>query len=168
VTTPSARAERPARHPDAPDPGSWRRAHHDVCFGCGDHHPDGLHLRVLIADDLSVRAELTVTERHQGGPGRAHGGVLAAALDEVLGAAAELVDTSLVTGRLECDYLKPVPLGEILHLSAECIAVDGRKIYARGEGRLGSPDGALAVRAAALFMRVPAELPGGARPTAHG
>jgi acyl-coenzyme A thioesterase PaaI-like protein len=159
ATTPPAGAGPPARHPDAPSPGSWRRPHHDVCFGCGDAHPAGLHLRVLIGDELSVHAELVVTDRHQGGPGRAHGGVLAAALDEVLGAAGELVDTSLVTARLECDYLKPVPLGESLHLSAECIAVDGRKIYAQGEGRLGSPDGALAVRAAALFMRVPADRP---------
>jgi acyl-coenzyme A thioesterase PaaI-like protein len=159
MTTPAAGAGLPVRHPDAPAPGSRRPPHHDVCIGCGDAHPSGLRLGVLIGDGLSVRAELTITELHQGGPGRAHGGVLAAALDEVLGAAAELVDTSLVTGRLECDYLKPVSLGETLHLGAECIAVDGRKIYARGEGRLGSPDGPVAVRAAALFMRVPAAVP---------
>lgn len=58
---------------------------------------------------------------------------------------------------LETDYRLPVPVGSRLHLAAECTGVDGRKIWARGEARLGGPDGPLALTAAALFVAVPLE-----------
>ena len=98
-----------------------------------------------------------MTELHQGAPGLAHGGVLAAAFDEVLGAAAELAHLPLVTVRLECDFHRPVPLGATLHLDARCTGIDGRKVYTAGAGRLDAPDGPVAVRAAGLFVKVPPE-----------
>jgi acyl-coenzyme A thioesterase PaaI-like protein len=97
-----------------------------------------------------------VSELHQGAPGLAHGGVLAAAFDEALGAAAELAHQPLVTVRLECDFHKPVPVGATLHITARCTGVDGRKVYTAGAARLG-PDGPVAARAAGLFLAVPPE-----------
>lgn len=104
-----------------------------------------------------MHAEFAVTEYHEGAPGLAHGGVVAAAFDETLGAANELLRIPMVTGRLECDYLRPVPVGAVLFIAATCNAVAGRKIYASAEAHLDAPDGPLAARAAAVFIKVTLE-----------
>ncbi|GAA2879261.1 hypothetical protein GCM10010524_09120 [Streptomyces mexicanus] len=91
---------------------------------------------------------------HQGAPGLAHGGVLATALDETLGSLNWLLRTIAVTGRLETDFVRPVPVGATLYLEAEVTAVAGRKIYSTATGRLDGPGGPVAVRADALFVEV--------------
>jgi rhamnulokinase len=57
-------------------------AHHDLCFGCGTANLFGLQLELEREPDGSVRGRFFVKQDHQGPPGVAHGGVLAAALDE--------------------------------------------------------------------------------------
>jgi acyl-CoA hydrolase len=59
-----------------------------------------------------------------------------------------------VTGRLETDFERPVPVGTTLYLAAEVTAVAGRKIYSTATGRVGGPEGPVAVRADALFIEV--------------
>ncbi|ADI06384.1 hypothetical protein SBI_03263 [Streptomyces bingchenggensis BCW-1] len=145
-------ARAPVRHPDAPAPGDVLGAHYEGCFGCGQEHGLGLELRA--GDGVSVTAEFTVRTGHQGAPGLAHGGVLTAALDEALGALSWLQRVIAVTGRLETDFLRPVPVGTVLHLDARVTAVHGRKIYCMATGRTGGPDGPVAVRADALFIEV--------------
>ncbi|NJQ01990.1 PaaI family thioesterase [Streptomyces zingiberis] len=155
--TPPADAVAPARHSGAPAPGEPLGSHYDHCFGCGGKQPHGLHLEIRAGEGVSATAVLTVREEHQGAPGLAHGGVLAAALDETLGALGWMLRTIAVTGRLETDFVRPVPVGTELHLRAEVTAVHGRKIYATAAGRAGGPEGPLAVRAAALFVAVEVE-----------
>lgn len=142
------------RHPDAPAPGEPLGSHYEQCFGCGGAQAHGLHLQARAGEGVSVTAEFTVRPEHQGAPGLAHGGVLATALDETLGALSWMLRTIAVTGRLETDYLKPVPVGAVLYLEAEVRAVAGRKIYSTATGRIGGPDGPVAVRADALFIEV--------------
>ncbi|MCG0285721.1 PaaI family thioesterase [Streptomyces sp. PSAA01] len=151
--TPPEDAKEPVRHPDAPAPGEPLGAHYDQCFGCG-HQPGGLGLIARAGEDVSVTAEFTVRSGHQGAPGLAHGGVLAAALDETLGSLNWLQRTITVTGRLETDFVRPVPVGTELHLEARVTAVHGRKVYCSATGRIGAPDGPVAVRAQALFIEV--------------
>ncbi|MEU9187616.1 PaaI family thioesterase [Streptomyces sp. NPDC048484] len=151
---PPADAVAPVRHPDAPAPGELLGAHYDQCFGCGGGQPHGLHLEARAADGVRITAEFTVKPAHQGAPGLAHGGVLASALDETLGSLNWLLRTIAVTGRLEADFVRPVPVGSVLYLEAEATAVAGRKIYSSATGRLGGPDGPVAVRADALFIEV--------------
>jgi acyl-coenzyme A thioesterase PaaI-like protein len=153
-TTPPAGARPPVRHPDAPAPGELLGSHYEHCFGCGGAQPHGLHLLARAGEGVSVTAEFTVGPSHQGAPGLAHGGVLATALDETLGSLNWLLRTIAVTGRLETDFLRPVPVGTVLFLRAEATAVAGRKIYCAAEGRTGGPGGPLAVRARALFVEV--------------
>ncbi len=148
---------KPARHPDAPAPGELLGAHYEHCFGCGGGQVHGLHLETRAGEGVSVTAEFTVQSAHQGAPGLAHGGILAAALDETLGSLNWLLRTIAVTGRLETDFLRPVPVGATLHLAAEVTAVARRKIYSSATGRIGGPDGPLAVRAEALFVEVAVE-----------
>jgi acyl-coenzyme A thioesterase PaaI-like protein len=147
-------ATAPVRHPDAPAPGELLGTHYEHCFGCGPAQSHGLHLVTTAGEGVSVTAEFTVQAAHQGAPGLAHGGVLVSALDETLGSLNWLLRTIAVTGRLESDFVRPVPVGATLHLAARCTAVAGRKIYSTAEGRVGGPDGPVAVRAEALFVEV--------------
>jgi acyl-coenzyme A thioesterase PaaI-like protein len=102
-----------------------------------------------------ITAQFTVTENHQGAPGLAHGGLLSLAFDEALGKLMWLLRAPAVTARLETDFLKPVPMGSTLHITAKITGQVSRKVYSSAEGRLNTPDGPLAVRAAALYVIVP-------------
>ncbi|OQR62943.1 thioesterase [Streptomyces maremycinicus] len=154
---PPADAVKPVRHPDAPVPGELLGAHYEHCFGCGGEQTHGLHLEARAGEGVTVTAEFTVQPAQQGAPGLAHGGVLATALDETLGSLNWLLRTIAVTGRLETDFVRPVPVGTTLYLEAEVTAVAGRKIYSSVTGRIGGPGGPLAVRADALFIEVAVE-----------
>lgn len=156
-TVPPADAREPVRHPEAPEPGARLGSHYEYCFGCGSGQPHGLQMDIRAGEGVSVTAEFTVREAHQGAPGLAHGGVLAAALDETMGSLSWLLRSIVVTGHLETDYLRPVPVGTELHLSAQCTAEHGRKVFITGQARAGSPQGPVAVRARALFVRVDTE-----------
>lgn len=150
-------ATEPVRHPGAPAPGEPIGSHYEQCFGCGGGQPHGLHLEVRADEGVSITAEFTVSPAHQGAPGLAHGGVLTAALDEALGSLSWMLRVISVTGRLETDFVRPVPVDARLHLRAAVTAVHGRKIYASATGRIGGPDGPVAVRADALFIEVKVE-----------
>ena len=145
----------PQRHPKAPPIGSQIPSHFGHCFGCGELHPTGLHLVAHAGNGVDLTAEFTVTENLQGAPGLAHGGLLSLAFDEALGKLMWLLRAPAVTARLETDFLRPVPMGSTLHISARITGQVSRKVYCEAEGRLNSPDGDIAVKAAALFVIVP-------------
>jgi len=155
--TPPADAVLPPRSPLAPAPGTVIGSHYDDCFGCGPHHPHGLQLVAVAGEQLDVTAQFTVKTAHQGGPGLAHGGVLVSAMDETLGTLNWLLGAPAVTGRLETDFVRPVPVDSVLHIHARVTGVHGRKVYSAAEGRIGSPDGPVAIRAQALFVQVKLE-----------
>jgi len=154
-TTPPEGAAIPERHPKAPPIGSKIPSHFGHCFGCGDLHPTGLHLVAYAGAGANITAQFTVTQNHQGAPGLAHGGLLSLAFDEALGKLMWLLRSPAVTGRLETDFLKPVPMGSTLHITAEITGQVNRKVYTSAEGRLNSVDGPVVVRAAALYVIVP-------------
>ncbi|MFM8628471.1 MAG: PaaI family thioesterase [Candidatus Nanopelagicus sp.] len=156
-TTPADDAVMPPRHPKAPAIGSQIPSHFGYCFGCGELHKSGLHLVAIAGKELGLTGKFTVTENHQGAPGLAHGGLLSLAFDEALGKLMWLIRTPAVTGRLETDFLLPVPVGRTLYIDARITGQAGRKIYTKAEGRLDSPTGDIAVKAAALFISVPME-----------
>jgi acyl-coenzyme A thioesterase PaaI-like protein len=154
-TTPPDGASIPERHSKAPEIGTKIPSHFGHCFGCGELHPTGLHLVAHAGAGADLTAEFTVTENHQGAPGLAHGGLLSLAFDEALGKLMWLIRSPAVTARLETDFLKPVPMGTTLHITARITGQVNRKVYTAAEGRLGGPDGEVAVKAAALFVIVP-------------
>lgn len=139
----------------APDSREMRPLppHYVLCFGCGGEHPTGLHLAV-VGGGRRVEGSFEVTEHHQGAPGLAHGGVLAAAVDEAMGFLLWLLAVPAVTAHLEVDYRRPVPVGTRLHLEGEVERVEGRKIRTRMTARM---DGEIAVEARALFIAVGVE-----------
>lgn len=128
-------------------------SHFDLCFGCGPHHPTGLHLQMDGAGK-EVRGWFDVKEHHQGAPGLAHGGVISAAMDEGMGFLLWLLATPAVTAHIEVNFRRPVPVGARLRLGGRIDRVDGRKLYASMTGHLGED---LAVDAKALFLTVDVE-----------
>jgi acyl-coenzyme A thioesterase PaaI-like protein len=154
-TTPPTGAVIPQRHPQSPQTGTQIPSHFKHCFGCGELHPTGLHLVAHVGQGADITAEFVVTENHQGAPGLAHGGLLALAFDEALGKLMWLLRAPAVTARLETDFLKPVPIGTRLYITARISGQVNRKVYSEAEGRLDGPDGEIAVRAASLFVIVP-------------
>jgi acyl-coenzyme A thioesterase PaaI-like protein len=151
---PPVETEPLAKHPDAPGPGDKLEIHYDQCFGCGDVD-SGLHIRSEVGQQSLVHSQFAVTEAHQGAPGLAHGGLLACAFDEALGAAVgNMLRRPAVTGKLETDFLRPVPVGSTLFIATKLDGVAGRKIYASADGHLDAEDGPVAVRARAVFVEV--------------
>ena len=106
-TTPPADAVIPNRHVKAPAVGTQIPSHFGHCFGCGELHESGLHLVAIAGSGLDLTGKFTVTDKHQGAPGLAHGGLLSLAFDEALGKLMWLIRTPAVTGRLDS------PTGEI-------------------------------------------------------
>lgn len=93
---------------------------------------------------------------HQGAPGIAHGGVVAAAFDEVLGGLHWVLGVPWVTGRLLSEFVRPVPVGTELDLRAEVVSIAGRRAYCRGWAYQADEEAesALYARAAGVFVVV--------------
>jgi acyl-coenzyme A thioesterase PaaI-like protein len=130
-------------------------SHYRWCVGCGADHPAGLHMRVVAGEGMTMESRLEVGEFHQGAPGLAHGGIIATAMDEAMGVLNRLLLVPAVTVHLEVDYVRPVPVGSVLHIRTSIVGHVGRKIYTAGSARLDDPEGPEAVNSAALFLQVP-------------
>jgi acyl-coenzyme A thioesterase PaaI-like protein len=92
-----------------------RLAHHDLCFGCGLANVFGLHLELArVPDDGdAVTGRFFVKQDHQGPPGAAHPGVVAAALQEALALAA-----GAHPARVQIEHLAPAPVGTFVEITA--------------------------------------------------
>jgi acyl-coenzyme A thioesterase PaaI-like protein len=126
--------------------------HYPTCFGCGPQAQAGMHLEVRLEGD-EVATDYAFTDRHSGAPGIAHGGTVAALVDDLLGYALYLVREPGVTRRLEIDYLKPVLVGVEYAVRGRVDRRDGRKIFTSCEAT--APDGTVVLRATGLFVVVP-------------
>jgi len=119
------------------------------CFICGANNPIGLKTRPS-RDEAAGRAWLSVVipAEFQGWAGVAHGGIIAALLDEVCAYAVMGVSKQIVTAELTIRYLKPVPVGREVTVAAElrervrrAISVDAQltcdgETLARAEARM--------------------------------
>jgi acyl-coenzyme A thioesterase PaaI-like protein len=122
--------------------------HHELCFGCGRTNLFGLLLEVEEVAPGAVAGRCFIKQDHQGADGgRAHEGVVAAALVEAMGLACG-VDARTVSLELSLDA--PAPVGAFVELSARVESRDGqlanasatatadRRVVARARGRFRS------------------------------
>ena len=121
------------------------------CFGCGPENERGLQLQFRLEGDLVV-GDLHLVPWLGGGPGVAHGGILATFLDELMGHAAIAHGIGAVTATFEIRYLRPMPIGSVLRGEAWLARREGRKLWIEAEGRDGS--GQVRLEARALYMAV--------------
>jgi acyl-coenzyme A thioesterase PaaI-like protein len=129
-----------------------RLLHHDLCFGCGQANLFGLQLELEQSPDGGVDGRFFVKQDHQGPPGYAHGGVIAAALDEAMALVLLAESTPAVTARLEVDLLAPAPVGTFVRVDARLEESDARALRLRARAR--SEDGDELAVGRGVFVRV--------------
>jgi acyl-coenzyme A thioesterase PaaI-like protein len=88
------------------------------------------------ANDRYV-AWATYSPAYEGPSGHVHGGFVAAAFDDILGAAQTLSGIAGYTGTLTVKMLKPTPLNKRIDYAAGVDRVEGRKIYVWGTADCG-------------------------------
>jgi acyl-coenzyme A thioesterase PaaI-like protein len=134
-------------------PDGGNRTHFPDCIVTGPANPMGIAAHIVRDGDEAL-LRTTLGEAFEGAPGRAHGGVVAALFDEVLGFVLSIVKTPAYTGRLTVSYRAPTPLGVELELRARLRSRHGRKLHMEGEARHGEE---LIAEAEALFIAVDPE-----------
>lgn len=129
------------------------------CFVCGLDNPVGLHLVFYETSPGEVSAEVLLEEKYEGFPDMAHGGVVAAMLDEACGRALMGSDPRhprfMYTARLEIRYRQHVPLNQPLRLQGKALKDRGR--LATASASLTTLDGKVLAEADALLVDVPEE-----------
>lgn len=121
------------------------------CFGCGPAHPRGLHVRCFVTPE-GVASPIIIEPDYEGPPGAAHGGIVAAYLDEVLsGTVARAIGRSAVTGELTVRYVKPVPTATPLLGRGWLVADHGRYVDVAGQLQRLAGDETLATARARFF-----------------
>ncbi len=88
-------------------------------------------LRLQEHDGVIV-ALATFGQAYEGPPGCVHGGYVAAAFDEVLGATQSLSGAPGMTGTLTIRYESPTPLKQELRFEGRLAGVERRKIFTEG------------------------------------
>jgi hypothetical protein len=116
----------------------------------GRTNPMGIGLQVRRSDD-AVIANTTLGAAFEGAPGRAHGGVVAAILDETMGYVLPVIGELAYTASLTIDYVAPAPLHELLRITARLRDRAGRKLWIEA---VGTSEAGTFVRAEALFLAV--------------
>ncbi len=96
--------------------------------------PEGNRYRVRYFKNPAgeLRARVWFGPETEGPPGHAHGGAMAAVLDEVLGLAAWTAGYPVVVGNLNVSFRNPLPLGEVVTVASQVTTVEGRKITVLG------------------------------------
>ncbi|MFN8052961.1 MAG: PaaI family thioesterase [Acidimicrobiales bacterium] len=110
---------------------------------------------VLGYEGDAVVAHVTFGSAFEGPPACVHGGYIAAAFDEVLGAAQSLSGDQGMTARLITNYRSPTPLHEPLRIEARLDRREGRKIFVTGRMTVGDR---LTAEAEGLFIALDREM----------
>jgi acyl-coenzyme A thioesterase PaaI-like protein len=126
--------------------------HHDLCFGCGQANLFGLQLELEPRPGGGVEGRFFVKQDHQGPPGFAHGGVLAAALDEAMALLLNAERVFAVTGRIEVDFLAPAPVGAFVAVRAQMLETGARKVSLEADAAI---EEQTVARARGVFVRTP-------------
>lgn len=129
---------------------------HD-CIICGMDNPLGLQAPFYETEENTVVTKFKFRNEHQSYPGRAHGGMICALLDELVGRAIWITEPNMwgVTISLNIKYRKPVPLETELIGIGKIISETSRTF--NGKGTIKDKDGNVLAEAEAVYMKLPLE-----------
>ena len=116
----------------------------------GAANPMGLAAQLWRDGDVAC-VRVTLGKAFEGAPGRAHGGVIAALLDEVMGLMNVIHGAMAFTAQLDITYVAPTPVGEPIIARAWLARRDNRKQFV--EATLHADD-VLVASAKALFISI--------------
>ena len=119
----------------------------------GSANPLSIGLKIRQDGDQAVGV-VTLDRGWEGAPGRSHGGVVAACVDETLGGLLPIVGEMAFTGELTLRYEGPCPMGVPLEFRAWLDRREGRKLHL---GCTGPAEGTVFVRASAVFITIDLE-----------
>ena len=133
-----------------------------MCIVCGVDNDASMRAAFFDCENNGKKVLLTVVQPnhkqiHQSYPGRMHGGMISALLDESIGRAIQIDDPDIwaVTIDLVVKFRKPVPLDQTIYLDSRITASTKRSFD--GEGKLFLADGTVCATATARYLVVPLE-----------
>ncbi len=142
------------------DPG-WKEVNYPEeyrkqrSFVIGDHSGDRLTVRYFTREsDNRFFGKVYFGVATQGPPGHAHGGSMAAVLDEAMGFAAWLAGQTVVAAKIIVEYIEMLPVNSVVTVEAWVESIDGRKVVTKGKIYSGD---LVYSTSEGLFINVPAE-----------
>ena len=128
-----------------------------MCLVCGLKNPHSLLTSFYELANGELVGLFSAREEHQSYPGRLHGGIITALLDETIGRAIMIAHGEIwgVTVEFTTRYLKPVPLDTELRVVGRIVNDEGR-VFA-GTGELLLPNGDVAATGVGKYVKLPIE-----------
>jgi acyl-coenzyme A thioesterase PaaI-like protein len=128
-----------------------------MCLVCGLKNQFGLHASFYELENEELLALFTPTEEYQSYPGRLHGGIATAILDETIGRAIMIYHQDLwgVTMDFSIRFRKLIPLNEKIRVIGR-ITNDTRRVF-EGTGEILLSDGSVAVEGQGRYIKLPLE-----------
>jgi acyl-coenzyme A thioesterase PaaI-like protein len=102
----------------------------------GRDNPGAIDIEVMFEPD-EVVAHVVLRRAFEGAPGRAHGGIVAAAFDDVTGFVIGFAGEPAFTGELTVRYVAPVPIEQTLVMRARLTGRERRKLFIEAEAHAG-------------------------------
>lgn len=142
-------------------------AHHHVtgkqqnskmCLVCGLKNPYGLKASFYELENKELVCIFKPSEVHQSYPGRLHGGITTALLDETIGRAIVMRYEEMmwgVTVEFTTKFKKPIPLNEELRVVGRITSDTGR--FFEGTGEILLPNGEVAATGIGKYIKLPLE-----------
>ena len=128
------------------------------CLVCGLKNPYGLKASFFELENKDLVCILKPSEFHQSYPGRLHGGVTTALLDETIGRAIMMHHKEMlwgVTVEFTTKFRKPIPLDGELRVVGRITNNTSR--FFEGTGELLLPNGDIAATGYGKYMKLPLE-----------
>jgi acyl-coenzyme A thioesterase PaaI-like protein len=126
-----------------------------MCFVCGIENDFGLKSRFYELENNEIMAVFTPSDEHQGYPGRLHGGIAAAILDETIGRAVmkhKTLDYWGVTVDFAIKFRQPVSLDQEIRVIARVTREKKRTFEGTGEILLA--DNSVAVEGRGRYLKM--------------
>ena len=125
----------------------------NFCYVCGPDNGQGMRLKFSVDEkDAVVRGAFNLAGRYQGPPTYAHGGIIAALVDEAMGKLSRLEGVVALTAELAVEYLRPVPLGRKIVVEARPTHQNGRNYWR--ECTIRDAQGKLLARSKGRFVKI--------------
>jgi acyl-coenzyme A thioesterase PaaI-like protein len=127
------------------------------CFVCGEENKYGVGAKFYELENGEVVGIFKSPMEHSGYPGRMHGGISSALIDETIGRAILISEpnTFAVTLELSTQFKNPVPVCTELKVIGRLTSINGRVFEGTGEILLENGD--VAVTGSAKYLKIPLE-----------
>lgn len=129
-----------------------------MCFVCGLKNKFGLKASFYETDKNELITIFKPSHMHQGYPGRLHGGIAAAVLDEAIGRNINLGRKEQLWGvtlEFNIKFKKPIPLDE--EIKAITRLTEENKRFFEGTGEIILPNGEVAAEAEGRYLKMSVE-----------